>query len=162
MLFKEHGFTGDRDHYDQPQNSFLSDVLSTKQGNPLSLSLLYAYLAKSLDVPIYGVNLPSHFILCYLDYDSECKEWGITEEDAEVLFYVNPFSEGAMLHKEEIDEFLANQNLPQDNRFYRPCSNQEMISRMLNNLIHSYISRNNEDKVRELRALQSILLEQED
>jgi hypothetical protein len=67
-----------------------------------------------------------------------------------------------MLHKEEIDEFLANQNLPQDNRFYRPCSNQEMISRMLNNLIHSYISRNNEDKVRELRALQSILLEQED
>ncbi len=126
------------------------------------LTAIEVYLAKSLDVPIYGVNLPSHFILCYLDYDSECKEWGITEEDAEVLFYINPFSEGAMLRKEEIDEFLANQNLPQDNRFYRPCSNQEMISRMLNNLIHSYISRNNEEKVRELRALQSILLEQED
>lgn len=162
MLFKVHGFRGDRDHYDQPQNSFLSDVISMKQGNPLSLSVLYAYLAKSLDIPIYGVNLPSHFILCYLDFDPESREWGITEQDADVLFYVNPFSSGTMLRKEEIDEFLANQNLPQDERFYRPCSNVEMMSRMINNLIHSYIARNNEEKVRELRVLQSILLEQED
>lgn len=162
MLFKVHGFEGDRDHYDQPQNSFLSDVLSMKQGNPLSLSVLYASLAKSLDIPIYGVNLPSHFILCYLDLDPEFREWGITEKDAEVLFYINPFSAGAMLQKEEIDEFLKNQNLPLDERFYRPCSNEEMISRMLNNLIHSYIARNNEDKVRELRALQSVLLEKVD
>jgi regulator of sirC expression with transglutaminase-like and TPR domain len=162
MLFKVHGFEGDRDHYDQPQNSFLSDLIGTKRGNPLSLSVLYAHLAKSLDIPIYGVNLPSHFILCYLDYDPEIKEWGITEEDADVLFYVNPFSEGTMLMKEEIDEFLVNQGLPQEERFYRPCSNQDMISRMLNNLIHSYISRNDEEKVSELRTLQSILLEKED
>jgi hypothetical protein len=36
-----------------------------------------------------------------------------------------------------------------------------MIARMLNNLIHSYIAASNDEKVRELRALQSLLLEKE-
>lgn len=159
MLFKVHGFEGDRDSYDDPQNSFFSDVLSNKRGNPLSLSILYGYLAKALDIPLYGVNLPSHFILCYLDLDPDYKDWGISAEDADILFYVNPFSQGTMLMKEEIDEFLRTQNLPQDDRFYKPCSNVDMISRMINNLIHVYISKNQEDKVRELKSLQSILLE---
>jgi regulator of sirC expression with transglutaminase-like and TPR domain len=159
MLFKVHGFEGDRDSYDQPQNSFFSDVLTNKRGNPLSLSILYGYLAKALDIPLYGVNLPSHFILCYLDLDPDYKDWGMTVEDADILFYVNPFSQGTMLMKEEIDEFLRNQNLPQDDRFYKPCSNVEVISRMINNLIHAYIAKNQEDKVRELKSLQSILLE---
>jgi regulator of sirC expression with transglutaminase-like and TPR domain len=159
MLFKVHGFEGDRDSYDQPQNSFFSDVLTNKRGNPLSLSILYGYLAKALDIPLYGVNLPSHFILCYLDLDPDYKDWGMTVEDADILFYVNPFSQGTMLMKEEIDEFLRNQNLPLDDRFYKPCSNVEVISRMINNLIHAYIAKNQEDKVRELKSLQSILLE---
>jgi regulator of sirC expression with transglutaminase-like and TPR domain len=159
MLFKVHGFEGDRDSYDQPQNSFFSDVLTNKRGNPLSLSILYGYLAKALAIPLYGVNLPSHFILCYLDLDPDYKDWGMTVEDADILFYVNPFSQGTMLMKEEIDEFLRNQNLPQDDRFYKPCSNVEVISRMINNLIHAYIAKNQEDKVRELKSLQSILLE---
>ena len=162
MLFKEHGFMGERDHYDQPQNSYFSDLLTTHRGNPLSLSILYAHLAKSLDIPIYGVNLPSHFILCYLDFEPEAKEWGMTEDEADVLFYINPFSDGTMLQKTEIDEFLKSQNLPQDDRFYRPCSNKDMISRMINNLIHSYIAKNQQEKVSELKTLQSILLESED
>jgi regulator of sirC expression with transglutaminase-like and TPR domain len=161
ILFKLHGYQGNRDAYHIPQNSFLNDVLTTKRGNPLSLGILYAHLAKSLEIPIYGVNLPSHFILCYLDYGSLFAEIGIKEEDAEVLFYVNPFNNGTMLQKEEIDDFLKKHGLPEDERFYRPCSNMEMISRMLNNLIHSYIASNRDDKVRELRALQSLLLETE-
>jgi regulator of sirC expression with transglutaminase-like and TPR domain len=159
MIFKVYGFEGDRDSYDQPQNSFFSDVLSNKRGNPLSLSILYGYLAKALDIPLYGVNLPSHFILCYLDLDPDYRDWGISEKDADILFYVNPFSQGTMLMKEEIDEFLRTHDLPQDERFYKPCSNVDMISRMINNLIHTYIAKNQEDKVRELKSLQSILLE---
>lgn len=161
ILFKHHGFKGNRENYHQPQNSFLADLLSSKSGNPLSLGLLYSHLASSLDLPIFGVNLPSHFILCYLDHNEEDIQLGLTRDDADVLFYINPFNSGAILQKEEIDEFLDKQNLPKDERFYRPCSNMEMISRMLNNLIHAYISSNNDDKVRELRTMQSLILEKE-
>jgi regulator of sirC expression with transglutaminase-like and TPR domain len=162
ILFSHHGFKGNRDNYHQPQNSFLADLLSTKSGNPLSLGLMYSYLASSLDLPIFGVNLPSHFILCYLDHNHEDEALGLTRDDADVLFYINPFNAGAILQKEEIDEFLEKQNLPKDARFYRPCSNMEMISRMLNNLIHAYISSNNDDKVRELRTMQSLILERDE
>lgn len=159
ILFNHHGFKGNRDNYHQPANSFLTDLLASRSGNPLSLGLMYTYLAHSLDLPVFGVNLPSHFILCYLDFTQEDAELGLTHEDAEVLFYINPFNAGTILHKEEIDDFLEKQNIPQDERFYRPCSNMEMISRMLNNLIHAYIAANNEEKVRELRTLQSLILE---
>jgi len=161
MFYTHHGFKGNRENYHQPQNSFLADLISTKTGNPLSLGLLYTYLAGSLDLPVQGVNLPSHFILCYLDYYPFDEELGIIKDEAEVLFYINPFNAGAILQKEEIDEFLVKQNLPQDERFYRPCANMEMIARMLNNLIHAYIAASNDEKVRELRAMQSLLLEKE-
>jgi regulator of sirC expression with transglutaminase-like and TPR domain len=161
MFYNHHGFKGNRDNYHQPQNSFLTDLISSKSGNPLSLGLLYTYLANSLDMPVHGVNLPSHFILCFMDFHPFDEELGLEREDADVLFYINPFNSGTILQKEEIDEFLQKQNLPQDERFYRPCSNMEMIARMLNNLIHAYIASSNDDKVRELRALQSLLLEKE-
>lgn len=161
MFYNHHGFKGNRDNYHQPQNSFLTDLIASKSGNPLSLGLLYTYLANSLDMPIHGVNLPSHFILCFMDFHPFDEELGLKREDAEVLFYINPFNTGTILQKEEIDDFLQKQNLPQDERFYRPCSNMEMIARMLNNLIHAYIASSNDDKVRELRALQSLLLEKE-
>ncbi|MFN5621412.1 MAG: transglutaminase family protein [Flavobacteriales bacterium] len=161
MLYNHHGFKGNRDNFHQPQNSFLADLISSKSGNPLSLGLLYTYLANSLDLPVHGVNLPSHFILCFMDFHPFDAELGLSREDADVLFYINPFNAGTILQKEEIDDFLQKQNLPQDERFYRPCSNMEMIARMLNNLIHAYIAASNDDKVRELRALQSLLLEKE-
>jgi regulator of sirC expression with transglutaminase-like and TPR domain len=160
MLFKLLGFHGNKEDYANPLNNFFTDILSTKCGNPLSLGLLYSMLARSLEVPIYGVNLPGHFILCYLDYTPELEDYLPPIEEAEILFYINPFNQGSILTRDEIDAFLVNQELPQDERFYRPCSNLEIISRMMNNLIHSYIAMNRDDKVRELQALQSVLLEQ--
>ncbi len=161
ILYTHYGFKGNRENYHQPQNSFLADLITTKSGNPLSLGLLYTYLANSLDLPVQGVNLPSHFILCYLDFHPFDVEFGLTKDDAGVLFYINPFNAGAVLQRNEIDEFLIKQNLPQDERFYRPCTNLDMIARMLNNLIHAYIASSNDDKVRELQALQALLLEKE-
>ncbi len=160
MFFTHHGFYGDKDSAQNPRGNFLADLIATRCGNPLSLGLLYAHLADTLEIPIYAINLPSHFLLCYLDYHPDNKEFGMMPSDAEVLFYINPFNGGAILHREEIDEFLAKQKLPSEDCFYTPCSNVQVISRMLNNLIHSYISLNNHEKVRELKALQSLLLEQ--
>jgi regulator of sirC expression with transglutaminase-like and TPR domain len=165
MLFKVHGFHGNRDNYHQPQNSYLADLISSKKGNPLSLGILYAHLANTLDLPIYGVNLPSHFILCYLDdtikllMELKGEELNYKPTDAPVLFYINPFNEGAILHFEEVEAFLNKQQLPLDQRFFGPCEHTDMIARMINNLIHSYVAANRDDKVRELRAMLSLLLE---
>ncbi len=159
MIFNVHGFEGNREHYNDPRNSFFSDFCASRKGNPLALGILYSYLAKTLELPIFGVNMPSHFVLCYLDHHKQYEEMGLTAMDADVLFYINPFQGGTILHEEEIDEFLRKQNIEPAPNFYRPCSNLEMISRMLNNLIHAYIAQERADKVRELKALLSALLE---
>ena len=47
----------------RPQVALLHKVLQTRRGQPLSLSLIALELARSLDIPLVGVNFPGHFLL---------------------------------------------------------------------------------------------------
>src|SRR5258707_784315 len=40
-LFGELGFSGNRDQYDDPRNSFLNEVLDRRTGIPISLAVVY-------------------------------------------------------------------------------------------------------------------------
>lgn len=155
ILFNVHDFEGNKNNYNAPQNSFIADVLLTKKGNPLSLALLYQILASSLDIPIYGVNLPNHFILGFVD-ESSINPLSDGDADHGVRFYINPFTGGTMIHRNEIDDFLNYLNLPQQVKFYRPCGNVDIIARMVDNLIYSYAQLGKKDKVEELKALQMV------
>jgi len=140
ILFDEYGFQGNREDYHNPDNSYLQKVIDERQGNPLSLSILYILLAESLDIPIRGVNLPNHFIVAYIDELGSLLERLQGGEDAEmdVLFYVNPYSQGAILHKAEIDDFLGRLDIEMEPRYFKPCDHIDIIKRMLNNLLHAY------------------------
>jgi regulator of sirC expression with transglutaminase-like and TPR domain len=156
ILYKVHEFQGNKANYSAPQNSYIADVLNTKKGNSLSLAVIYQVLANSLEIPIYGVNLPNHFLLCYLDEN----RLGMSPEESEdkgILFYINPFNGGEIIHRDEIDDFLFHLNLPQEVKYYEPCKNEEIIRRMINNLIFAYGQQNKEEKVAELKALQDML-----
>ena len=63
-----------------PQLYLLNHVIDTGKGSPVMLGLLYAELARRLELPIYGVNLPRNFVLCY--YDPE-----YNEDPNNILFY---------------------------------------------------------------------------
>lgn len=156
ILYKEYGFAGNRQNYTAPQNSFLSDLLQTKKGNPLALSMLYQILANSLEIPVFGVNLPNHFILAYMD-ESALHLHGANENGSGVLFYINPFSEGAIIHKNEIDDFISHLNLPQKAAYYSPCSNVDMMCRMMNNLIFSFTQLNEGRKAEDMKRLLAVL-----
>lgn len=156
ILFNVHGFSGNKSNYTSPNNSFLGDVLSSKKGSPLSLAILYQVLANSLDIPIYGVNLPNHFILCYMDEHGIASMLDETVAENGILFYINPFSDGTVIHKNEIDEFLFHLNLPEKVKFYKPCDNSDIINRLINNLIFGFQEKGDELKVEGLRELQNI------
>jgi regulator of sirC expression with transglutaminase-like and TPR domain len=63
FLFDELGFKGNVDHYDDPRNSYLDDVLERKLGIPLTLSILFIEVARRASFPAEGVGLPGHFIV---------------------------------------------------------------------------------------------------
>ncbi len=157
IIFEVHGFAGNRTNYHAPQNSYLSDVFESKKGNPLTLSSLYLIVAQNLDLPVFGVNLPNHFILAYIDFSMFSKNH-ISNLLAEskhlkILFYINPFSRGTALSKLEVDNFLKQLNLSPKPEYFRPCGNISIVKRMLNNLINSYEKLGYPDKVRDLKKL---------
>lgn len=156
ILFEVHNFSGNTKNYHAPQNSYINNVLESKKGNPLSLSLVYLIVAQDLKIPIYGVNLPEHFVLCYKDVHQLMTVK--TKRDEEmiaqgILFYINPFSRGAVFGKKQLEIYLKKMNLEPQPMHYQPCTNLEMIKRLLRNLIFSYKKLGYVEKQDELQKL---------
>lgn len=148
IFFNKYGFVGNTTNYHAPQNSYINCVIDSKKGNPLALSVLYLLVAKSLGLPVYGVNLPEHFILTYLEVIEN--QEGNT---GRVLFYINPFSKGSVFGKADIDQFVKKLNLDPQNSYYQPCTNRDMVLRMVRNLAFSYQKLGDTEKVEELTGI---------
>lgn len=156
VFFGLHHFHGDNKNFHSSVNSYINTVLESKKGNPLSLCLIYSIIAQSLDLPIYGVNLPNHFVLAYMD--AKYSSFVINEQNEfGVLFYINAFSKGSIFDTNEIKDFLNGLNLNHHREYFEPCSNTSVIKRMLTNLISSFQQVGNIEKVEELKTLRELV-----
>ena len=118
---------------------------------------MYCIISQQLEIPIYGVNLPSHFVLAYKDNNNVLDFLDTDQEDNGVLFYVNPFSRGTIFNRTEIEQFLDQLKLEPKSNFFEPCSNIEIVKRILANLVYSYEKLGYPEKVNELKELKSAL-----
>lgn len=156
VFFGLHHFHGDNKNFHSSVNSYINTVLESKKGNPLSLCLIYSIIAQSLDLPIYGVNLPNHFVLAYMD--AKYSSFAINQQNEfGVLFYINAFSKGSIFDTNEIKDFLNGLNLNHHREYFEPCSNTSVIKRMLTNLISSFQQVGNIEKVEELKTLRELV-----
>ena len=152
VLFEIHQFSGNITNYHAPQNSFLNNVLESKKGNPLMLSVVYLLICMELKIPVYGINLPQHFVLAYLSEDANLIDVNNKTLSNNILFYINPFSKGLLFNQKDIDQFLKQLNLDLEPKYYLPCSNIDIIKRCINNLIFSYEKLGYLEKVEELKG----------
>lgn len=123
LLGGRHGFIGDREQYDHPDNSMLDLVLERRRGLPILLSTVYVEVARRAGVAVAGVGMPGHFVVGH---------FGQTPPRL-----LDPFGGGAVLELEA----------PVD---LRPSTPHETALRMLNNLLGSYHRR--ADLTRAIRA----------
>ncbi len=164
ILFERHGLTGNSDNYHAPDNSFIFRLVESKTSNPITMCNLYSIIAQRLGMPVFGVNLPQHFVLAWCEeeviskavpYNSDLfldrKSFG------KVLFYINPFSKGQVFLKKNIDEFLEAIKVKPRQEFFEPCSNVEIVRRMLRNLHFSYGEIQNTQKRIEVENYMRIL-----
>lgn len=151
VFYNIYGFSGNTTNHLDPQNSYLSQVLEIKKGNQISLAIIYSIIAQKLDIPVYGVNLPQHFILAYMDESHQ------SNFEGGVLFYINAFNKGFIFGRRDVDMFLKQLNLKSDKQFYEPCSNTDIIKRVLRNLISAYEHLGSVEKVAEMNELLEIL-----
>ncbi|MDM1049160.1 transglutaminase-like domain-containing protein [Sphingobacterium hotanense] len=147
IIFREFGLSGNTSSYHDPQNSFIHKVLETKKGNPISLACIYALVAQKLDIPIYGVNLPKHFVLAFMD----------SQDNDKVAFYINVFNRGQIMREEDIFAFLRQLNLPLSEEYTLPCDNLAIVKRVLRNLVAAYEHIDNAEKRMDIELLLGLL-----
>ncbi len=164
VFYNVHGFKGNTENYHDPQNSFINVALESKRGNPIMLAVIYMLIAQRLNLPVFGVNLPQHFVLAY----KEAKQPDYTEEQfntkpkldytfGRVLFYVNAFNLGSVFSKSNLEQFLRQINIEPRVEFFDACSNIDIIKRILRNLVIAYQKQNKKQKLNEINEMLSIL-----
>lgn len=153
ILFDVHKFRGNKSNMKSPDNLYLNILLDTKKGNPLSIGILYIIITRSLNLPIYGVDLPNHFVLAYLD-ESHAGE--AVEANADrALFYINPFNRGTLFTHNEIEAYIKQMKLYHNDSYFRPCDNLTIMRRVFGELIELHKQQGNLEKVEELKKLAS-------
>jgi regulator of sirC expression with transglutaminase-like and TPR domain len=130
-LYEELGFSGNRDHYDDPRNSFLNEVLDRRLGIPISLAVVYLEIGRRAGLRLEGVNFPGHFLVRAPAVPGEL-------EDS----IVDPFHAGALLS--EVDcRHLLRQHLGEEAAFdhglLATATRQHIVVRMLVNLKRLYV-----------------------
>ena len=144
FLFKEAGFHGDTQHYGDPKNSLLNDVLDRRRGVPITLAVVHLDVVWRLRIPMYGVGMPSHFLV-------GC------ETKAEPLF-IDAFH-GVVLTEAgcaQLFERIVGGSIPFRKDYLAPTPARYILVRILRNLKGIFVEK--EDLDRTAAAVERILL----
>jgi regulator of sirC expression with transglutaminase-like and TPR domain len=125
VLFVKEKFTGNRDDYNNPQNSSLSHVLATRKGLPVLLSQVVVSVAQRVRAPIVGLGLPGRFMI---KYDGSQAPEGFAKDD----IVLDPFGNGKIVTNDELATMIP--GFDPDSSL-EPYGRRETLIRMLRNLI---------------------------
>ena len=124
VLFHEHGLRGNTDHYADPLNSHLDQVLLRRKGTPLSLSIVYLLVAERAGLDLAPVGLPGHFLVgCYRE---------------KVPFFIDPFNAGIFLSVGEAFALLRSRQAQAVVTDLAPTPVREVLCRCCRNLVNHY------------------------
>ena len=123
-LFEENGFRGSSQQYYTRSNSYLNEVIDDREGLPVTLSVLYIEMARRLNVRVAGIGLPGHFIVQFDPSDeTEPPQW------------IDVFNRGIRLTEDEVDQQIHARGSTQTELFKAAQSNEQIVERMLRNLL---------------------------
>lgn len=117
------GFGGDPARYHDPDSSLLHRVLETRQGLPITLSIVYVAIARRLQVPAYPIGLPGHVVV------------GVADDGHPVV--VDPYHGGLLLDEPALIARVAGATAGRvafRRAMLRPTPAVTIARRLLNNL----------------------------
>lgn len=139
-FFSKLKFAPNTKHFHSPANSMINQVLESRRGNPITLCVLYMLIAKRLNLPVYGVNLPNLFVLTY-------------KNSSGVQFYINVFNRGLIFTTKDIDQYIDQLNIKRLDTFYQPCTNADIVRRVLRNLTLAFEKNGDTERVQEVEKI---------
>jgi regulator of sirC expression with transglutaminase-like and TPR domain len=146
-LFDELGFAGNSDAYYEPANSFLDDVVASRQGIPITLSVVYLAVGHRLGLDVQGVGFPAHFL--------------VRLNSERGTQFLDAYNGGRVLSASELNRRLHDvfgagaPTVEAHPALLRPATDREILVRMLRNLKGIYLQC--KDVVNALTATEAIL-----
>jgi regulator of sirC expression with transglutaminase-like and TPR domain len=123
VLGERHGYRGDREDYDDPQNANLMAVMERKLGLPVALGILTLHAARAQGWAISGLGFPGHFLV-RLDLGSQ-------------RAVIDPFNGWQRLETAALRDLLkavAGLDAELSPEHYAPVENRSVLLRLQNNI----------------------------
>jgi regulator of sirC expression with transglutaminase-like and TPR domain len=123
VLFRRHGYDGDRETYDDLDNADLMKVIERRKGLPIALSILWLHTARAQGWQAEGVNFPGHFL--------------VRLGDGRQQIVLDPFERGQTRDAAELRHLLKQMRgraAEIEAEHYAAASNRQILIRLLNNV----------------------------
>ncbi len=140
LLFRELGFRGNAEHYDDARNLYLNWVLDERRGIPVSLAIVYVEVCQRAGLDVRAVGLPGHVICRYTPPDAEL--------DADSLL-VDVFNGGRLLTQRDCQVLVRNTfgaRVPFKAHYLESLAPRQVVQRLLHNLKAGYLQRGDEER----------------
>ncbi len=124
VMFHEYGFRGARENFENPENSFLHQVLDRREGLPISLCTVYILVARRIGFELDPIGTPGRFMVgCFAERHP---------------FYIDCWASGRLMELEQMEDKLG--ILPDDESGVTllPVTVAETLSRACRNLCRHY------------------------
>ena len=119
-LFDELGFRGNTERYQDPDNSYLDQVLRRRLGIPITLSVLTMEVGRRLGVAFDGVGMPGHFLI---------------RQRAQPDTFLDPFGGGRRLDAADCQAIFSSLGgTGWEESYLDPVSTRAILNRILLNL----------------------------
>jgi regulator of sirC expression with transglutaminase-like and TPR domain len=142
VLFRDLRFRGNTANYNDPNNSFLNQVLERRTGIPITLAVVYMAIARRVGATLQGTNFPGHFLLV-----APRTGWPIV---------LDAFDGGRILSPQECLRLAARVGVVAAHEPPQAVSEIAILRRMLENLRNIYTA--TQDWERLLRTSAQILV----
>lgn len=123
-LFNEQGFRGNAKNYYEVDNSYLNRVIDRHTGIPISLSIVYLLIGRRLDLPVFGIGMPGHFLVKF--------------ESERYKVFIDCFNGGALLTERDCARFLLQAGYGFEEKYLQKSTTRAILVRTLKNLIAIY------------------------
>lgn len=134
VLFDEYGLRGNADHYADPRNSFIDQVLKRRLGIPISLSIVYLLVAQRVGLELEPVGVPGHFL--------------VGGYEPEGPFFIDPFNCGKELTPEDVFARVRALDHTPQLADLAPTPVREVLCRACRNLVNHYAAADEPDRAR--------------
>jgi regulator of sirC expression with transglutaminase-like and TPR domain len=124
VLFHEFGYVGNAEHYSDPRNSFINQVIKRRKGIPVTLSILYILVADRCGMRLDPISVPGHFMVGCFDEGKP--------------FFIDAFQRGLLRSPDEVFTLIRRSNLIPKVSDLAPAPVREVLCRCCRDLAQHF------------------------